>query len=182
MSPCLLWFSLRALRLSLLVSPLSVSFDFISSTLSLVPVVCLLLFIVLLLAFSVAANNRLPVCRCWGLWILSTALGLVVCWCFCCRLCLIDEVDFLVTKGQTRADMRASGTSSSSSSQQQQQQQHDALLALALAAIHPQSRILVVGTLGLIGLFRASVFEAVCLLLNVVGAAVTELLLIGAWG
>ncbi|KAL8424821.1 hypothetical protein Efla_001626 [Eimeria flavescens] len=62
------------------------------------------------------------------------------------KLCLVDEVDFLVTKGQIRADMRGPGSSSSSShqQQQQQQQQHDALLALALAATHPQSRILVV--------------------------------------
>ncbi|KAL8442306.1 hypothetical protein Emag_006516 [Eimeria magna] len=59
-------------------------------------------------------------------------------------LCLVDEVDFLVTRGQIRVDMGCPSGSNSRSSTQQQQQQHDALLALALAATHPQSRILVV--------------------------------------
>lgn len=56
------------------------------------------------------------------------------------RLCLLDEVDFLCTRGKTRQDMRlgSSGVSSQGAS-------HDALLAIALAATHPQSKLIAVG-------------------------------------
>ncbi|PFH37881.1 hypothetical protein BESB_002220 [Besnoitia besnoiti] len=70
-------------------------------------------------------------------------------------LCLVDEVDFLATTGKIRTDVLcgagrksgrnpgAAGAGGSASSQKNALQQ-DILMALALAATHPQSKIIVV--------------------------------------
>lgn len=71
-----------------------------------------------------------------------------------CRLCLVDEVDFLTTAGKTRTDVLTgggrgfSGSGRTAGGRGQAPERQDVLMALALAAVHPQSRIIVVGTPG----------------------------------
>ncbi|PHJ20620.1 aaa domain protein [Cystoisospora suis] len=65
-------------------------------------------------------------------------------------LCLVDEVDFLTTAGKTRTDVLTGGGRNlcgggrTAGGHGHAAQRQDVLMALALAAVHPQSKIIVV--------------------------------------